>query len=404
MKPGGPPRSILRSAVVWSGVPEPVQVVRRRVTLPIEYHDWRSGAGDEAALLSFGIALIVPAAATVIVPWNDPEALTAAADQFELAAILAEPVPANMGVVPPAPGFLELLSECAELNGALLIFDEVITGFRVARGGAQELYGVPPDLTVMGKVLGGGLPAACFGGSRELMEHLAPAGDVYQAGTLSGNPLATAAGSATLAQLDEAAYARLYEAEQATLGAVIDRADAALVSDADLLPHEFNHSWDGKFRLPYDLATRNLQAPMIDDLLWVYEGMTQFYGNLQAERSGLRSKQEWLDGLADDRQPDLTAVGPGPAVGGDQGVQPGGITEPGPGHVHHDHGPARLCRFALGRFALGRLEPDRCEQGRLQPVGVGDVDLLGRRHDRHALDHLDREAGLRHLRHLLARP
>ncbi len=147
--------------------------------------------------------------ATVIVPWNDPDALRAATTRYELAAILAEPVPANMGVVPPARGFLEFLSECAERNGALLIFDEVITGFRVARGGAQELYGVPPDLTVMGKVLGGGLPAACFGGSRELMEHLAPAGDVYQAGTLSGNPLAVAAGLATLSLLDEAAYQRL---------------------------------------------------------------------------------------------------------------------------------------------------------------------------------------------------
>jgi glutamate-1-semialdehyde 2,1-aminomutase len=156
----------------------------------------------------------VPAAAaatTVIVPWNDPEALTQAAQEHEIAAILAEPVPANMGVVPAAPGFLELLRDCASATGALLVFDEVITGFRVSRGGAQELYGIEPDLTIMGKVLGGGLPAAAYGGRRELMERIAPAGDVYQAGTLSGNPLATAAGLATLHRLDGAAYTRLEE-------------------------------------------------------------------------------------------------------------------------------------------------------------------------------------------------
>ncbi len=144
--------------------------------------------------------------ATVIVPWNDREAVIEATERFQLAAILAEPVPANMGVVPPAPGFLELLRERADQSGALLIFDEVITGFRVAPGGAQQLYGVRPDITVLGKVLGGGLPAACFGGSRELMDRLAPAGDVYQAGTLSGNPLAVAAGLATLSLLGQEAY------------------------------------------------------------------------------------------------------------------------------------------------------------------------------------------------------
>ena len=114
-----------------------------------------------------------------------------------------------MGVVPPADGFLELPARAGRRDGALLIFDEVITGFRVARGGAQELYGITPDLTLMGKVLGGGLPAAAYGGRRELMERVAPAGDVYQAGTLSGNPLAVAAGLATLERLDGAAYRRL---------------------------------------------------------------------------------------------------------------------------------------------------------------------------------------------------
>jgi glutamate-1-semialdehyde 2,1-aminomutase len=120
-----------------------------------------------------------------------------------------------MGVVPPAEGFLELLRERTRESGALLVFDEVITGFRVARGGAQELYGVEPDLTILGKVLGGGLPAAAFAGPRETMERVAPAGDVYQAGTLSGNPLAVAAGLATLRKLDAPAYERL--------GALTDR-------------------------------------------------------------------------------------------------------------------------------------------------------------------------------------
>jgi glutamate-1-semialdehyde 2,1-aminomutase len=149
------------------------------------------------------------AAATVVVPWNDPAAIAAALGEHEVAAIIAEPVPANMGVVPPAEGFLAELRRLADEHGALLILDEVISGFRVARGGAQEAYGVGADLTVMGKVIGGGLPAAAYGGRRELMERVAPAGDVYQAGTLSGNPLAVAAGLATLAKLDAAAYERL---------------------------------------------------------------------------------------------------------------------------------------------------------------------------------------------------
>jgi glutamate-1-semialdehyde 2,1-aminomutase len=146
---------------------------------------------------------------TVVVAWNDAEAVERALAERPVAAILAEPIPANMGVVPPRRGFLERLRALADEHGALLVLDEVITGFRVARGGAQELLGVRADLTVMGKVLGGGLPAAAYGGTRELMGRVAPAGDVYQAGTLSGNPLATAAGLATLAKLDEAAYARL---------------------------------------------------------------------------------------------------------------------------------------------------------------------------------------------------
>ena len=146
------------------------------------------------------------AADTVIVPWNDEQAVTDAIAAVQPAAVIAEPIPANMGVVPPDPGFLEHLRDVTAEAGALLILDEVISGFRVTRGGAQELLGVEADLTVMGKVLGGGLPAAAYGGARELMERIAPAGDVYQAGTLSGNPLAVAAGLATLRKLDGAAY------------------------------------------------------------------------------------------------------------------------------------------------------------------------------------------------------
>ena len=148
-------------------------------------------------------------AATVIVPWNDPDALRQALAEHDVAALLAEPYPANMGLVLPEPGFIELLREVATEYGALLVFDEVITGFRVSAGGAQELLDVMPDITVMGKVIGGGLPAAAYGASEELMRRIAPAGDVYQAGTLSGNPLAVAAGRATLELLDDDAYVEL---------------------------------------------------------------------------------------------------------------------------------------------------------------------------------------------------
>jgi glutamate-1-semialdehyde 2,1-aminomutase len=180
------------------------------------YHGHSDGlladAGSGLATLGLPASPGVPAAVaalTVVIDWNDPDALVAATERHPLAAILAEPCPANMGVVPPAPGFLELLRERATETGALLVFDEVISGFRVGRGGMQEATGVTADLVVMGKIIGGGLPAAAVGGPRRLMELLAPAGSVYQAGTLSGNPLAVAAGLATLRLLDDAAYARL---------------------------------------------------------------------------------------------------------------------------------------------------------------------------------------------------
>jgi glutamate-1-semialdehyde 2,1-aminomutase len=152
---------------------------------------------------------------TIIVPWNDREAVQRALDERPPAAILAEPFPANMGLVPPAPGFLEFLREAATAAGALLVFDEVISGFRVSRGGAQERSGVTPDLTILGKVIGGGLPAAAYTGPRTFMEMVAPAGSVYQAGTLSGNPLAVAAGLATLRLLDDGAYLRLEQTTRA---------------------------------------------------------------------------------------------------------------------------------------------------------------------------------------------
>jgi len=165
------------------------------------------------------------AAATVIVPWNDFDAVRAAVAHQPLAAILAEPVPANMGVVPPEPGFLELLRELADASGALLIFDEVISGFRVSQGGAQERLGVRPDLSILGKIIGGGLPAAAYGGPCELMERIAPAGDVYQAGTLSGNPLAVAAALATLERLDAGAYEQLAATTEALAGGMREAAD-----------------------------------------------------------------------------------------------------------------------------------------------------------------------------------
>jgi glutamate-1-semialdehyde 2,1-aminomutase len=192
--------------------------------------DAGSGLATQSIPASPGVPEVA-AAQTVIAPFNDFQKLWELIDDPDLAAIIAEPVPANMGVVPPADGFLELLREAADQNGALLIFDEVISGFRVARGGAQERYGITPDLTVLGKIVGGGLPAAAYGGRAELMERIAPAGDVYQAGTLSGNPLAVAAGLATLSELDEPAYERLARSTELLASGM---RDAAARADADV--------------------------------------------------------------------------------------------------------------------------------------------------------------------------
>jgi glutamate-1-semialdehyde 2,1-aminomutase len=191
------------------------------------------GAGSGVATLGIPGSPGVPkefTELTVQAPFNDLAAVTRAFERWgpEIACVIVEPVAGNMGCVPPRAGFLRGLRELCDRHGALLIFDEVMTGFRVAWGGAQRLYRVKPDLTCLGKVIGGGLPAAAYGGSRELMKEVAPDGPVYQAGTLSGNPLAMAAGIATLDALaEEGVYDALSQRAAAVADGLAERAEAA---------------------------------------------------------------------------------------------------------------------------------------------------------------------------------
>jgi glutamate-1-semialdehyde 2,1-aminomutase len=187
-----------------------------------------ASAGSGLATLGIPSSPGVPTAVTqdtIVCPYNDVDAVAEAVMKYGegLAAIIVEPVAGNMGVVPPDPGFLEALRQLCDASGALLVFDEVITGFRVARGGAQERFGITPDVTILGKIVGGGLPLAAFGGRAEIMEQLAPSGPVYQAGTLSGNPLATAAGLSVLRRLRDPAVYEELERRAARLEAGIRR-------------------------------------------------------------------------------------------------------------------------------------------------------------------------------------
>ena len=228
--------SIERLRVVSSGTEAAMSAVRlaRAVTgrdLIVKFDGCYHGHAD-SMLVSAGSGVLtlgqpdspgVPEAvakATLSIPFNSIEAIDEAfsAHGDSIAAVIVEPVAGNMGVIEPDAGYLQHLRDVTTANGALLIFDEVITGFRVARGGAQERYGITPDLTVLGKIIGGGLPVGAYGGRAEYMNQIAPLGPVYQAGTLSGNPLAMAAGLATLRLLDDPAVYDELEARAATLG------------------------------------------------------------------------------------------------------------------------------------------------------------------------------------------
>ena len=209
-------------------------------------------AGSGVATLSIPGSAGVPAsvaAQTLVANYNDLDSVAALFDAHPrgVAAVIVEPVAANMGVVPPAPGFLAGLRRLTELAGSLLIFDEVITGFRVAPGGAQELFGVRPDLTILGKIIGGGLPVGAYGGRAELLDLVAPAGPVYQAGTLSGHPVVMAAGEATLLQLTDDVYRRL-EARAKRLEEGLRRDGSSTARIGSLLTLFFRDSAPTNFR------------------------------------------------------------------------------------------------------------------------------------------------------------
>ena len=189
-------------------------------------------AGSGALTLGVPTSPGVPAAFaqhTLTVPYNDSQAVAALFDELgdSIACVIVEPVAGNMNCVPPAPGFLQTLRDLCSRHGSVLIFDEVMTGFRVARGGAQELYGIRPDMTTLGKIIGGGMPVGAFGGRREIMQQLAPVGPVYQAGTLSGNPVAVAAGLAMLDIVSSPDFHRHLEASTSQLITGLRQAAAA---------------------------------------------------------------------------------------------------------------------------------------------------------------------------------
>lgn len=206
-------------------------------------------AGSGVATLGLPDSPGVPAVLaenTITLPFNDVPALEQAfAERADIAGVIIEPVVGNMGCVPPQPGYLETVRKLTTEHGALLIFDEVMTGFRLARGGAQERYNIKPDITTLGKIIGGGLPVGAYGGSRELMNNVAPAGPVYQAGTLSGNPLSMTAGLVTLRRLrDRSVYERLEQSSQRLCDGLAAAAQAAGVTT---VTNRVGSMWTGFF-------------------------------------------------------------------------------------------------------------------------------------------------------------
>lgn len=236
-------------------------------------------AGSGVATLSLPDSPGVPEATainTITVPYNDLDSVRLAFEKYgdDLAAVIVEPIAGNMGVVPPAAGFLEGLREITKAYSTLLIFDEVMTGFRVARGGAQELYKITPDLTTMGKVIGGGLPVGAYGGKREIMEQIAPAGPIYQAGTLSGNPLAMAAGMAMLQELGQPGVYEQLEARSKRLA-------EGLKENAEKLgiPHTINRVGSMVCLFFTDTPVVNYETAKTVDL----ERFSKYFSNLLDE-------------------------------------------------------------------------------------------------------------------------
>jgi glutamate-1-semialdehyde 2,1-aminomutase len=206
-------------------------------------------AGSGVATLGLPDSPGVPQALaeeTITVRYNDPDSLSEAfSSHTDIAAVIIEPVVGNMGCVPPAPGYLQSVRELTRAHGALLIFDEVMTGFRVARGGAQELYGITPDITTLGKIIGGGLPVGAYGGSREIMNNIAPAGSIYQAGTLSGNPLSMTAGLVTLRRLHDRT---IYESLERTSARLCNGlSEAAMQAGINTVMNRVGSMWTSFF-------------------------------------------------------------------------------------------------------------------------------------------------------------